>query len=56
MNGALRDTFVDLYKQPLLERLKETWELRYPELNFPDLPERGSLVLDDVTKATYFFQ
>jgi DNA-directed RNA polymerase, mitochondrial len=56
MNGALRDTFVDLYKQPLLERLKETWELRYPELNFPDLPERGSLVLDDVTKAKYFFQ
>jgi DNA-directed RNA polymerase, mitochondrial len=56
MNGALRDTFVDLYNQPLLESLKETWELRYPELNFPDLPERGDLVLNDVTKAKYFFQ
>ena len=56
MNCALRDTFVDLYNQPLLERQKETWELRYPELNFPDLPERGNLVLEDVTKAKYFFQ
>lgn len=56
MNSALRDTFVELYSQPLLERLKETWELRYPELNFPDLPERGSLVLNDVKGAKYFFQ
>ena len=56
MNGALRDTFVELYSQPLLERLKETWELRYPELNFPDLPERGILALDDVKNAKYFFQ
>jgi DNA-directed RNA polymerase, mitochondrial len=56
MNCALRDTFVDLYNQPLLERLKETWELRYPELNFPDLPDRGDLVLYDVKNAKYFFQ
>jgi DNA-directed RNA polymerase, mitochondrial len=56
MNCALRDTFVDLYSQPLLERLKETWELRYPELIFPDLPARGELALDDVRNATYFFQ
>jgi DNA-directed RNA polymerase len=56
MNSALRDTFVELYSQPLLERLKETWELRYPELNFPDLPERGVLKLDDVKNAKYFFQ
>jgi DNA-directed RNA polymerase, mitochondrial len=56
MNGALRDVFVDLYSQPLLERLKETWEMRYPELNFPDLPKRGDLDLNAVKKAKYFFQ
>jgi DNA-directed RNA polymerase len=56
MNGALRDVFVDLYSQPLLERLKETWETRYPGLEFPDLPKRGDLDLDEVKRAKYFFQ
>jgi DNA-directed RNA polymerase, mitochondrial len=56
MNGALRDVFVDLYQQPLLERLKETWEMRYPDLVFPDLPERGELDLNEVHRARYFFQ
>lgn len=56
MNEALRDVFVDLYDQPLLEQLKATWEMRYPDLEFPDLPERGSLNLNDVKKAKYFFQ
>lgn len=56
MNAALRDVFVDLYEQPLLERLKKTWEMRYPDLSFPDLPKRGDLNLSDVKKASYFFQ
>ena len=56
MNCALRDTFVDLYSQPLLKNLKETWELRYPDVNFPDLPEGGDLKLSDVKNASYFFQ
>jgi DNA-directed RNA polymerase, mitochondrial len=56
MNSALRDVFVDLYRQPLLEELKETWELRYPELELPDLPQRGDLDLEEVRRAPYFFQ
>jgi len=56
MNVALRDVFVNLYQQPLLESLKQTWEMRYPDLDFPDLPERGSLDLNEVRKAKYFFQ
>ena len=56
MNSALREVFVELYSQPVLERLKETWEKRYPELDFPDLPERGDLDLDEVMRAKYFFQ
>ena len=56
MNEALRDTFVELYEQPLLEDLKKTWELRYPSIQFPDLPERGNLNLGDVRSAPYFFQ
>lgn len=56
MNEALRDCFVELYNQPLLEQLKRTWELRYPSLEFPELPKRGDLDLEEVKKAPYFFQ
>jgi DNA-directed RNA polymerase len=56
MNDALRSCFVDLYNRPLLEELKETWELQYPSLEFPELPERGNLDLNEVKQAPYFFQ
>jgi len=56
MNDVLRDCFIELYNRPLLEDLKETWELQYPSLTFPELPELGSLDLNDVRDARYFFQ
>lgn len=56
MNDVLRESFVDLYSRPLLEELKQTWELQYPSLEFPELPERGDLDLNEVKEATYFFQ
>jgi DNA-directed RNA polymerase len=56
MNEGLRDCFIELYSQPLLEDLKKSWELRYPELDLPDIPELGNLDLDKVKSATYFFQ
>merc|ERR1712161_10717 len=56
MNEVLRDCFVELYKKPLLGELRGTWELQYPSLEFPELPERGNLDLNDVRKSPYFFQ
>ena len=56
MNEALRDQFVELYSQPLLEDLKRCFELRYPDINFPDLPEKGELKLEEVKQAMFFFQ
>lgn len=56
MNVVLRDCFVDLYERPLLEELKASLELRYPDATFPDLPRRGNLDLDEVRNAPYFFQ
>ena len=56
MNVVLRECFIDLYNEPLLEELKRNWELRYPDIVFPDLPERGTLDLEEVKKARYFFQ
>ena len=56
MNVALREVFVDLYNKPLLEQLKMNWEMRYPDLQFPDLPAGGDLKLEEVKDAPYFFQ
>lgn len=56
MNTTLRNEFVALYSQPLLERLKETWELRYPDITFPELPQRGDLDIESVRNAKFFFQ
>jgi DNA-directed RNA polymerase len=56
MNEVLRDTFINLYEQPLLEDLLTRWELRYPSITFPELPKCGDLNLDDVRSAPYFFQ
>jgi DNA-directed RNA polymerase len=55
MNHELRDCFRDLYSSPILEDLLESFELRYPSCDFPPLPERGALDMEDVTKSTYFF-
>eukprot|EP00615_Pteridomonas_danica_P004085 CAMPEP_0114332208 /NCGR_PEP_ID=MMETSP0101-20121206/2927_1 /TAXON_ID=38822 ORGANISM="Pteridomonas danica, Strain PT" /NCGR_SAMPLE_ID=MMETSP0101 /ASSEMBLY_ACC=CAM_ASM_000211 /LENGTH=791 /DNA_ID=CAMNT_0001462801 /DNA_START=303 /DNA_END=2678 /DNA_ORIENTATION=- len=55
MNEALRRSFVDLYSQPILEDLKETLMIRFPGKEFPEIPERGDLSLEDVMKSTYFF-
>lgn len=56
LNETLRECFVDLYDKPLLEELKKTWELRYPSIRFPKLPKRGTLDLNEVKTAPYFFQ
>ena len=54
---VLREQFVELYKQPILERLVEEIETEIPELNgkLPPIPQRGDLDLDVVKKSLYFF-
>jgi DNA-directed RNA polymerase len=55
MNEVLREAFVELYEQPILESLKESVEVRYPGVKFPEIPNRGSLDLNDVKESKYFF-
>jgi DNA-directed RNA polymerase len=55
MNASLRRQFVALYSQPLLEQLRTDLKSRFPRVNFPELPARGQLVLEDVVKSKYFF-
>ncbi|KAJ4833082.1 DNA-directed RNA polymerase 2, chloroplastic/mitochondrial [Turnera subulata] len=55
MNRILREKFVELYEQPILENLLEGFEQSFPSLSFPPLPERGDFDLRDVLQSPYFF-
>lgn len=45
MNQILREQFIRLHSEPLLENLKRSLENRYPNLEFPDIPQRGDFNL-----------
>jgi DNA-directed RNA polymerase len=55
MNRVIREEFVKLHSQPLLEMLKEELEHNHPETVFPDTPPKGDLDVSQVLGATYFF-
>lgn len=55
LNKILREEFVNLYSQPLLENLLNSFKQSFPELQFPEIPEHGSLDLNEVKNSTYFF-
>lgn len=52
---VLRDQFVELYSQPILESLRTSIIARHPELEIPEIPKRGELDLEQVRHSTYFF-
>ncbi|KAL5698887.1 DNA-directed RNA polymerase [Ranunculus cassubicifolius] len=55
MNKILREKFVELYEQPILENLLESFQESFPTLIFPPLPERGDFNLSEVLESPYFF-
>ncbi|XP_031478885.1 DNA-directed RNA polymerase 1B, mitochondrial-like isoform X2 [Nymphaea colorata] len=55
LNRILREKFVELYKQPILEELLESFQKSFPQLRFPPLPDRGDFDLRVVLKSPYFF-
>ena len=55
MNVVIRDEFVKLHSQPLLEKLKAYLEKEHPHLDFPPVPAQGKLDLEEVKRATFFF-
>ncbi|KDD74577.1 DNA-dependent RNA polymerase [Helicosporidium sp. ATCC 50920] len=55
MNAILRDCFVELHSQPLLEDLINHLQTAHPNLTFPPIPDTGELDLDCVRDSTYFF-
>lgn len=55
MNRRLREQFVELYEQPLLDDLLQQLQLRFPNTKFKDIPKLGDLDLDVVRDSPYFF-
>ena len=55
MNEVLRERFISLHEQPLLENLLAEFREGNPKLAFPPVPELGSLKLEQVEDAKYFF-
>jgi hypothetical protein len=55
MNTILREQFVELYNQPILENLRNDLKLRNPLANIDPVPARGTLDIEEVKKSQYFF-
>ena len=55
MNILLREKFVYLHSQPLLENLLADFRARHPSIHFNPVPQLGNFDLTKVLKSTYFF-
>lgn len=55
MNEILRDQFVELYSQPILEDLLASFRRQHPTVIFPEVPARGQFDLKLVKDSIYFF-
>ena len=55
MAKILREQFVRLHSEPLLENLRSNFTERYPHNNFPEVPVRGKFDLEEVKESKYFF-
>lgn len=55
MNKLLREKFVYLHSQPLLENLLADFKARHPSIHFDPVPQLGNFDLNKVLTSTYFF-
>jgi DNA-directed RNA polymerase len=55
MSQVLRESFVRLHSQPVLKQLAASFKRNHPNIDFPPVPARGQLDLNEVLKSKYFF-
>lgn len=55
MNKILREKFYELHSQPLLSNLRDELLAESPDLEIPEVPVLGSLQLEKINDAKYFF-
>jgi DNA-directed RNA polymerase len=54
MRDILRQSFVDMYRDNFLQKLKESVE-RYSGLTMPDAPELGDFDINEILQSEFFF-
>ena len=54
LDGILRRTFIDMHSKDPLSRIREDWIQRY-NVELPELPNRGTLDLEQIKNSEYFF-
>ena len=54
MNYILREKFIELYSQPILENTARQFEQQY-NMTFPPVPKPGTLDIQRIRDSTYFF-
>jgi DNA-directed RNA polymerase len=55
MNEVLREQFIALYSQPILDDLYTSFCVRFPHVNFPPVPRAGTLDISRIRESKYFF-
>ena len=54
LDGILRRTFIDMHSKDPLSRIREDWIQRY-NVELPELPNRGTLDLEQIKNSEYIF-
>jgi len=55
LHEILRETFVEIHREPILENLLAEWRTNYPGCQFPEIPPFGTLDITQVLQSPYFF-
>lgn len=55
LHDITRETFVEIHKHALADRLWAEWRQLYPKVDLPEPPARGDFCLSEVIDAPYFF-
>src|SRR2546422_791407 len=55
LNRALREEFVRIYSEPVLQNFLKEQRDAHPDVDLPELPEAGNLDIRQVISSPYFF-
>ena len=55
MSHVLRESFVRLHSEPILQQLYDNFRKMHPLIEFPPVPPRGDLNLSEIMESKYFF-
>jgi DNA-directed RNA polymerase len=55
LNHALREEFVRIYSEPVLQNFLNEQRKAHPDVDLPEIPQTGSLDIRQVISSPYFF-